>query len=46
MVRQMVSPPCIYVADVAMLPLTVMYCFFRAFFKADFVNAALKIPTA
>ena len=39
------SPPCIYVADVAMTSLTLIYCFFSAFFKADFVITASKIPT-
>lgn len=39
------SPPFINVAEVAITPLTEIYCFFKAFFKADFVRAALKIPT-
>ena len=41
----MVSPPFIKVAEVAMTSLTVIYCFFNAFFKADLVKAILKIPT-
>jgi len=40
-----VSPPFIKVAEVARIPLTVMYCFFKAFFKADLVKVILKIPT-
>jgi hypothetical protein len=40
----MVSPPLIKVAEVAITSLTVIYCFFRAFFKADLVKATLKIP--
>ena len=39
------SPPCMNVADVAITSLTVMYFFFNAFFNADFVEAAMKIPT-
>jgi hypothetical protein len=30
---------------VAMASLTVIYRFFKAFFKADLVKAALKMPT-
>lgn len=41
----MVSPPLINVAEVAILPLTVMYFFLSAFFRADLVKAVLKIPT-
>jgi hypothetical protein len=33
------------VADVAMAPLTVICLFFSAFFNADLVMAATKIPT-
>ena len=40
----MVSPPLIKVAEVAMISLTVIYFFFKAFFKADLVKATLKIP--
>ena len=40
----MVSPPFMKVAEVAITSLTVIYCFFKAFFKADFVRATLKIP--
>ncbi|WP_442969090.1 hypothetical protein [Psychroserpens sp.] len=39
------SPPVIKVAEVAIIALTVIYCFFSAFFNADFVTTALKIPT-
>jgi len=39
-----VSPPFIKVAEVAITSLTVIYCFFKAFFKADFVKATSKIP--
>ena len=39
------SPPFIKVAEVAITSLTVMYFFFSAFFRADFVKAAMKIPT-
>lgn len=41
----MQSPPFIKVAVVAITSLTVMNFFFIAFFKADFVMAAVKIPT-
>ena len=41
----MVSPPFINVAVVAIAPLTVMCCFFNAFFNADLVESKLKIPT-
>lgn len=41
----MVSPPVIKVAVEAILPLTKMYCFFKTFFKADFVETEEKIPT-
>jgi hypothetical protein len=41
----MVSPPLIKVAEVAITSLTVIYCFFKAFFNADLVIALLKIPT-
>jgi len=40
-----VSPPFINVAEVATTSLTVIYCFFNTFFKADLVKVALKIPT-
>ena len=40
----MVSPPLIKVAEVAITSLTVIYFFFKAFFKADLVKATLKIP--
>jgi hypothetical protein len=40
-----VSPPFINVAEVATTSLTVIYCFFNTFFKADLVKATLKIPT-
>ena len=40
----MVSPPLIKVAEVAITSLTLIYSFFKAFFKADLVNATLKIP--
>jgi hypothetical protein len=39
------SPPFIKVAEVAITLLTVMNFFFIAFFNADFVKAAMKIPT-
>ena len=39
------SPPFIIVAEVAITLLTVIYFFFNAFFRADFVKAAMKIPT-
>jgi len=39
------SPPFMKVAVVAITSLTVIYCFFNAFFNADFVKTALKIPT-
>ena len=39
------SPPFIKVAEVAITSLTVMNFFFIAFFSADFVKAAMKIPT-
>ena len=39
------SPPIINVAEVAITSLTVMNFFFIAFFNADFVKAAMKIPT-
>lgn len=39
------SPPFIKVAVVAITSLTVMNFFFIAFFNADFVKAAMKIPT-
>ncbi|WP_250629696.1 hypothetical protein [Aureibaculum algae] len=39
------SPPCISVPVVAIMSLTVTYFFLITFFKADFVNAAIKIPT-
>jgi len=41
----MVSPPFINVAEVAIISFTIIYCFFKAFFKADLVGALLKIPT-
>jgi len=44
-VKVKVSPPFIKVAVEAILPLTKIYCFFKAFFKADFVGIKLKIPT-
>jgi len=43
--KLMHSPPFIKVAVVAITSLTVIYCFFNAFFNADFVKTALKIPT-
>lgn len=43
--NRMHSPPFIKVAEVAITPLTVIYCFFNAFFNADFVKAAWKTPT-
>ncbi len=43
--KLMHSPPFIKVAEVAITSLTVIYCFFNAFFNADFVKTALKIPT-
>jgi len=39
------SPPFSKVAEVAITSLTVMNFFFSAFFSADFVAAAIKIPT-
>ena len=39
------SPPFIKVAEVAITLLTVINFFFIAFFSADFVRAAMKIPT-
>ena len=39
-----VSPPLIKVAEEAITSLTVIYFFFKAFFKADLVKATLKIP--
>ena len=39
------SPPFIKVAVVAITLLTVMNFFFSAFFRADLVKAAMKIPT-
>lgn len=39
------SPACIKVAEVAIPSLTVMNFFFIAFFSADLVKAAMKIPT-
>ena len=39
------SPPIIIVAEVAITSLTLIYCFFSAFFNADFVKTASKIPT-
>ena len=39
------SPPCIKVAEDAMIPLTVINSFFNTFFKADLVKAATKTPT-
>lgn len=41
----MISPPCINVAEVAILSLTVMSFFLSTFFNADLVKAAAKIPT-
>ncbi len=41
----MYAPPFITVAEVAITSLTVMNFFFNAFFSADFVKAAMKIPT-
>ena len=43
--KRMHSPPFINVAVEATTSLTVIYCFFSAFFNADFVKAAWKIPT-
>ena len=39
------SPAFIKVPEVAITSLTVMYFFFIAFFSADLVKAAMKIPT-
>ena len=39
------SPPFNKVAEVAITSFTVMNFFFSAFFSADFVKAAMKIPT-
>ncbi len=39
------SPPFIYVAEVAIILLTVINCFLSAFFNADLVTTELKIPT-
>ncbi len=39
------SPPFIKVAEVAITSLTLINFFFIAFFSADFVKAAMKIPT-
>ncbi len=39
------SPPFIKVAEEAITPLTVIYCFLSTFFNADFVKTELKIPT-
>ena len=41
----MLSPPFIKVAELAITSLTVTNFFFIAFFSADFVKAARKIPT-
>jgi hypothetical protein len=43
--KLMHSPPFIKVAEVAITSLTVISFFFNAFFNADFVKAAMKIPT-
>ena len=43
--KLMHSPAFIKVAEVARTSLTVMKFFFIAFFSADFVKAAVKIPT-
>jgi len=43
--KLIVSPPFINVAEVATTSLTVIYCFFNTFFRADLVKATLKIPT-
>jgi hypothetical protein len=42
--KRILSPPFIIVAVVATTSLTVTYCFFIAFLKADLVIALLKIP--
>ena len=39
------SPPLIKVAELAITVSTVTYCFFSAFFNADFVAISLNIPT-
>jgi hypothetical protein len=39
------SPPFINVAELAIASLTITNFFFIAFFSADFVKTALKIPT-
>ncbi len=39
------SPPYMKVAEVAIAPLTVICLFFSAFFNADLVMTATKIPT-
>jgi hypothetical protein len=41
----MVSPPFMNAAEVAISPFTVIYFFFRAFFKADLVDTLSKMPT-
>jgi hypothetical protein len=43
--KLMRSPPVMKVAEVAITSLTVMKFFLSAFFSADFVKAAMKIPT-
>ena len=43
--KRMHSPPRISVAEVAIASSTVMRFFFNAFFNADFVKAAIKMPT-
>lgn len=45
MYNSICSPPCIKVAVVAIMPLTVIRFFFKAFLRADFVEAAMKMPT-
>lgn len=45
MVSVMLSPSLINVAVVAVTLLTVISFFFKAFFRADLVSAAVKIPT-
>lgn len=45
MESSIVSPPRMKVAVLAMLPFTVMSLFFKAFFSADLVKQASKIPT-
>ena len=45
MSKEICSPPEMSVAVLAILPSTLMYPFFNAFFSADFVGKASKMPT-